>query len=417
MNGTSGADALSVAPGPTPGHVRVNGALDLLAAETLNVNPLGGADTTTLNNLPGSGVAFVNVGLGVGGVGDVAADVVVVNGTAAPDIVQAAAAGATVQVTGLAEQVNVDQSEAANDRLTVNGLGGNDTLSAGALAALSCDSRPTGATASTRSTAATGPTRSSAATATTPSTAMSATISAFLGADNDIFVWDPGDGSDVVEGQTGSDTLRFNGSAGAEIFAATSNGGRLLFTRNVGNIVMDVDDVETLTVNALGGVDTATVNDLTATDVTAVNVDLGVAGVGDGAADSLTVNGTVGADLLSLAGSAGSVTVTTTAFAIAVTRAEPANDTLTVNTSAGADILGASGLASSSVLLTVNGGSEADTLVGSQGNDTINGDAGDDYLNGGNGNDTLNGGADTDTIDGGPGIDSAANGEVVFNVP
>ena len=169
--------------------------------------------------------------------------------------------------------------------------------------------------------------------------------------------------------------------------------------------------------NALGGVDTSTVNDLTATDIAAVNVDLGVAGVGDGATDALTVNGTVGADLLSLAGSAGSVTVTTTAFAIAVTRAEPANDTLTVNTSAGADILGASGLASSSVLLTVNGGADADTLVGSQGNDTINGDAGDDYLNGGNGNDTLNGGADTDTIDGGPGIDSAANGEVVFNVP
>ena len=319
VNGTSGADVLSVAPGPTPGHVRVNGALDLLAAETLAINPLAGADTTTLNNLPGTGVGFVNVGLGVGGVGDVAADLVVVNGSAAPDVVQAAAAGTTVQVTGLAEQVNVDQSEAANDRLTVNGLGGNDTLSAGALAALIAFTADGGEGLD----AINGGNGADTLIGGNGDDTVDGNVGndvGFLGADNDIFVWDPGDGSDIVEGQTGSDTLRFNGSAGSEIFAASSNGGRLLFTRNVGNIVMDVDDVETLTVNALGGVDTPTVNDLTATDVTAVNVDLGVAGVGDGAADSLTVNGTVGADLLSLVGSAGSVTVTTTAFAIAVTR-------------------------------------------------------------------------------------------------
>ena len=36
---------------------------------------------------------------------------------------------------------------------------------------------------------------------------------AFLGAGDDIFIWDPGDGSDKVEGQAGVDTLDFNGSA------------------------------------------------------------------------------------------------------------------------------------------------------------------------------------------------------------
>src|SRR5262245_31775846 len=35
---------------------------------------------------------------------------------------------------------------------------------------------------------------------------------AFLGAGNDRFIWNPGDGSDVVEGQSGFDTLEFNGS-------------------------------------------------------------------------------------------------------------------------------------------------------------------------------------------------------------
>ena len=82
---------------------------------------------------------------------------------------------------------------------------------------------------------------------------------AFLGAGNDVFQWDPGDGSDTVEGQDGSDAMLFNGSAGDEIFAASANGGRVSFTRNLGNIVMDLDGVETIDLNALGGTDTLTV--------------------------------------------------------------------------------------------------------------------------------------------------------------
>ncbi len=67
---------------------------------------------------------------------------------------------------------------------------------------------------------------------------------AFLGSGNDTFQWDPGDGNDIVEGQANTDTMLFNGSAGNEIFAASANGGRVLFTRNLANIVMDLDDVE-----------------------------------------------------------------------------------------------------------------------------------------------------------------------------
>jgi Ca2+-binding RTX toxin-like protein len=35
---------------------------------------------------------------------------------------------------------------------------------------------------------------------------------ALLGAGDDTFVWNPGDGSDVVEGQAGVDTMVFNGA-------------------------------------------------------------------------------------------------------------------------------------------------------------------------------------------------------------
>src|SRR5215207_2761134 len=96
----------------------------------------------------------------------------------------------------------------------------------------------------------------------------------FLGAGNDVMQWDPGDGSDTVEGQDGFDTMLFNGANIAEQINIFANGGRALFTRDIANIVMDLNDVETLNVNALGGADTVKVNDLSGTDVTGVNVDL-----------------------------------------------------------------------------------------------------------------------------------------------
>ena len=37
----------------------------------------------------------------------------------------------------------------------------------------------------------------------------------------------------------------------------SANGGRVRFTRDVANIVMDLDDIETVDLNALGGADTS----------------------------------------------------------------------------------------------------------------------------------------------------------------
>ena len=97
---------------------------------------------------------------------------------------------------------------------------------------------------------------------------------ALMGAGDDTFVWDPGDGSDTIEGQSGSDTMRFNGAAAAENIDLAANGNRLRFFRDVANITMDPNDVETVAFNALGGADTINVNDLTGTDVTSVRLDL-----------------------------------------------------------------------------------------------------------------------------------------------
>ena len=366
--------------------------------ETVALNALGGADSLTVNDLDATDVTALNLDLAVGGLGDLAADSVVVNGSAGTDLVQVAPSGAVVQVTGLDPQVNVTGSESANDRVTVNGLGGNDTLSAGALAALM---RVTfdGGEANDALNGGNGADVLIGGNGNDAIDGNQGNDTALMGAGNDTFIWDPGDGNDIVEGQGDADTLNFNGSAGAEIFAASSNGGRLLFTRNVGAIVMDTDDVETLTVNALGSTDTVTVNDLAATDVAAVNLDLGVSGASDGAIDAVTVNGTVGVDVMSLSGSAGSVTIASAAYTISVVRAAPANDTLTVNLSGGDDVLSASSLAATSVVLAINGGANDDVLVASDGADTITCDTGTDYA------------------DGGPGIDSASGCETTVNIP
>ncbi len=178
----------------------------------------------------------------------------------------------------------------------LNANGGDDSFSAtGNLAALIKITVDGGAAATTPSPAPMAPTYCSAATATTSSTATRATTSALLGAGDDTFKWDPGDGSDTVEGQAGTDTMTFNGSNAAENIDISANGARVRLFRNVANITMDTNDVEAIDVNALGGADNLVVNDISGTDLTRIGANLAAAGGGDDlAADTVVVNATAG---------------------------------------------------------------------------------------------------------------------------
>src|SRR5439155_10393426 len=91
---------------------------------------------------------------------------------------------------------------------------------------------------------------------------------------DDTFVWNAGDGSDTIDGQVGFDRLVFNGSDLAEKFDISANGGRVRFTRDVGNVVMDLSGIDGIDLNALGGAGTITVNDQTATDLHLLNLNL-----------------------------------------------------------------------------------------------------------------------------------------------
>jgi hypothetical protein len=133
----------------------------------------------------------------------------------------------------------------------------------------------------------------------------------FLGNGKDFFVWNPGQGSDAVDGGNGNeDVMQFNGANVNETMSLSANGSRALFRRDVAGIQMDMNDIETFNLAALGGADAITVDDLEGTSVRQANIDLsGSAGGGDQAADVVTVKGTNQTDRVDVSAPNGQVAV------------------------------------------------------------------------------------------------------------
>ncbi|HEU0116014.1 MAG TPA: hypothetical protein VFQ80_15110, partial [Thermomicrobiales bacterium] len=225
---------------------------------------------------------------------------------------------------------------------------------------------------------------------------------AFLGTGNDVFQWNPGDGNDTVDGQDGVDRLDFNGAGFAENIDISANGAHVRLARDVDNVTMDLNNVELIRFKALGGADNIVINDLSGTGATlgGVHVDLaGSAGGGDGAVDTVTVNGTADNDVINVFPSNGVIGVTGVPAAITIFNAE-SGDQLLVNGGAGNDTINAPAMTASTITLTLDGGAGDDTLVGGQGNNILRGGVGNDAYfvsnigdqaleNPGEGNDTV----------------------------
>src|SRR5262249_43777535 len=131
------------------------------------------------------------------------------------------------------------------------------------------------------------------------------------------------------------------------------------------SITMDLNQVERIAFNALGGADTITVNDLTGTGVTQVEVNLaGILGgtAGDGAADKVVVNGTAANDQINVVGSGNSATVSGLAAQVTVDNAEATNDQLIINGLDGDDVINVNAQAGASLAMVVEGGAGTDTL-------------------------------------------------------
>ncbi len=73
--------------------------------------------------------------------------------------------------------------------------------------------------------------------------------------------WNPGEGTDVMEGGAGNDTAVDNGGAGDEHFIVSAQGQRVTATRdNLAPFFLDIGTTETLDLNANGGDDLVEVN-------------------------------------------------------------------------------------------------------------------------------------------------------------
>jgi Ca2+-binding RTX toxin-like protein len=388
-----------------------NIVMDLNDVEKITLNALGGTDSLTVNDLSGTDVTQIAVSLAGtlgGSAGDAASDTVIVNSTNGDDVVDVVGAGTSVSVLGLSAVVNITQSEGANDTLVVNGLGGNDSITATTLPAGVIKLTLDGGAGDDTILGSQGADVILGGDGDDFAFGDNGNDLAQMGAGDDMFQWNPGDGNDTIEGQDGTDTLLFFGANVAENINISANGGRVLFSRDIANVTMDLNDVEHIDFRALGGADNIVIGDLSGTDVTRVDIDLrGPNGGGDGAVDAVTVNATQGADVFGVTGDAGGVTV----FGLQATTNlffTDANDRLTLNGLGGDDVIDATSLEAGAVQLTMNGGLGADVFLGSEGDDLINGGDGNDLALMGAGNDVFvwNPGDDDDTVEGQTGIDT-----------
>ena len=336
-----------------------NITMDTTGVETVNFNALGGTDVVSVSDLTGTDVKNVNVDLAstLGGVtGDGATDRISVDGTAGADRIGVNGDTSSVTTSGLSSTVTV-QHQDPTDLLDVEGLAGDDDISAAPLAAQSIALLLNGGDGNDTLAGGKGVETLNGGDGNDSIDGNGGNDAALMGAGDDTFVWDPGDGSDTIEGGDGADTMVFNGANAAEKVELSANGNRLKFTRDVAGITMDTAGVETVDFNALGGIDLVTVHDLTGTDVTSVNVDLaGTLGgtAGDSAADHVVLDGTNGDDTIAVSGDATAVNVKGLPERTSILHAEPA-DRLDINTQAGIDTLDSVGLAAGSIQLFFDG--------------------------------------------------------------
>ncbi len=206
----------------------------------------------------------------------------------------------------------------------------------------------------------------------------------------------------------GLDTLVLDGSGADERIRVAAADERVRLVRDVGDLRIDVDDVEQIRVATRDGEDSVTVGDLSATDAFEVDADLG-----DGL-DTATVDASDESDQVSISAFSGAVAVLGPTF---VRLEHPqATDRLTVDGRRGNDIISAS---TAAMALTLDGGDGTNVIIGGPGDDLLRGGDGFDDVRGGPGRDTAKLGADFDRFSWAPGdgsdvVDGGASRDSLF---
>jgi Ca2+-binding RTX toxin-like protein len=405
LNGGTGADTLAfngsnigevIEVASVAGHAVVTRdiaaiTLDLVGVEAARLRTFAGTDSVVVNDLSATELGLVTVDLGAVGGGDAVADVVTVFGSSADDTISLSRTDAFEAAVQGGATTRVLNMEPPLDTLRINGLTGSDTTAANGLAGpdimsaipsidrVLIDGGPFGGyriesfdetvrlnglggddtligingLASLASLVLDGGDGADTLTGGNGADVLiggdgADTIDGNQGADqvsadagDDVIAWDPGDGNDSIEGGPGADRFAFRGSNIGELMDIGAPNGRLIISRNVGTVSVDMGGVETIDVKLLGGHDIIVVNDLSATEVDDVNVDLAAAvGGGDAIDDTVIVLGTPNADTISVAAVNGAIETTVPAGATTrVTGSEAALDELYVNGGDGNDVI------------------------------------------------------------------------------
>jgi Ca2+-binding RTX toxin-like protein len=440
--------SLAINGGDGNDHLTGGADIDTLHGDAGDDTLVGGKGADAVSGGDGDDVMIWNNGDGTDvNDGDAGNDQVVVNGSDGSDDVFTAVAGAGQnQVQFNRTSLVPFQIDLTAERLTVSGLGGNDTFTGAAGLAGRSSLTVNGGAGNDTLTGGDGADTLVGGPGTD-------TASGAEG--DDTMIWNNGDGTDVNDGDAGSDQVVVNGSDGGDdVFTAVAGAGQNQVQFNRTSLVPFQIDLtaERLTVSGLGGNDTFT----------------GAAGLAG--RTSLTVNGGAGNDTLTggdgadtLVGGPGTdtasgaegddVMVWNNGDGTDVNNGDAGTDTVAVNGNPSGDdvftavpgaqadrvqfnrisspgpfaidlsaerlevsglggndtFTGAAGLAGRTSL-EVLGGAGTDTLAGSDGADAIDGGADNDELRGGAGNDTLRGDVGDDRLVGAQGTDTVVGG-------
>lgn len=407
INGSDRTDAISVSG--SAGQTIVSGLaaeVQIIGGEAdsdrLVINPLSGLDEVTINDLADSGLNSVEINLAApnSDSGDGFPDLVTLNASDRADVINISGVPGDVTVSGLGAEIKIIGAEVDRDPLVINGLAGDDTIDASNLAAGAMQLLIDGGEGDNTLIGGGENDTFIGGKGNDFAIGEGGDDRAFLGAGKDAFLWNPGDGNDTIDGGSGYDTMIFNGSGGNEIIDMLASGERFSFLRNIGNIVMDTNNLEQVDFQALGGTDTININDLTGTDIKKISLDLGGpdADGGDGEADMVNVIGSAENDVIQIRGAANDIVVAGLSAKVAIADADAALDSLLVSGGDGNDRISAAGLKPNAIQLIIDGGAGNDGLTGSKGDDSLIGGIGDDTLLGGRGADSLTGGEGQDSF-------------------
>ena len=251
-----------------------NITMDLDNVEHIKIRALGGTDQITVDDLRETDVKLVTVDLaGPTTAGDGAADEVTANGTSGNNTIHLRSVGTAIEVDRFGATVRVENGEVGLDHVVVRGLGGDDTIDAGCVAAGLVGIVLDGGDGND----------------TLHGGAGNDTL--LGGNDDDRFLWQQGDGVDVADGGSGNDVLEVSGTMGGDVFQIVADGvGGVLVAKEGGALAnVTATNVEEVRIIGKAGDDVfnATGNIAAATHLTI-----------DGGAGNDIINGGNGNDLL-----------------------------------------------------------------------------------------------------------------------